>query len=229
MGQGPKDESKANDVIQKSLPLLTISIFAGQYRYSTWGYNAIGYVASTVTGKPLSQLIKEYVTDPLGMQVTTFDHDVAASAKYPLSLPHNIGSSGLRVDTMLINTAFNAGAGLYSNTDDMCKLARFFLNGGVTDSGERLLSEETFQNMIAPQVKVSETSAYGFGVQLWDIDGRQYYGHHGTYYGRNYRCSLYVDAETGYSVVILMNSSSTVKDLRQAVPLTVFEMLGQKN
>lgn len=225
MGPGPKDESKANDVIGKSLPLLTISMFEGQYRYSTWGYNAIGYVASMVTGKPLSQLIKEYVTEPLGMQVTTFDHETASSARYPLSLPHD----NLRVDNMLINTAFNAGAGLYSNTDDMCKLARFFLNGGVADSGERLLSEKMFQDMLAPQVKTSDTHAYGFGVTLWNIDGHKYYGHNGTYYGQNYHCSLYVDAETGYSVVTLMNSPSTGEDLRRSVPLIIFDMLDQKN
>lgn len=229
MSSGSKDESTMNKVIQTMLPLLTISMFEGEYRYSTWGYNVIGYVASTVTGKPLSQLIKEYVTDPLGMEVTTFDNELASNAKYPLSLPHKMAGGTLRTDHMLINTAFNAGAGLYSNTADMCKLARFFLNGGVTDSGERLLSEDTFQNMIAPQVKASETSAYGFGVQLWDIDGRQYYGHNGTYYGQNYRCSLYVDRETGYGVITLMNSASTVEDLRRVVPLTVFDILNQKN
>lgn len=229
MGPGPEDDSTANDVIQKTLPLLTISIFEGEYRYSTWGYNVIGCVASTVTGKPFSQLIKEYVTDPLGMHVTTFDHKFVADTQYPLSQPHVRSGNSHRVDRLLINAAFNAGAGLYSNTDDMCKLARFFLNGGVTDSGERLLSEESFQAMTSSQVKASDASAYGFGVSIWSIDGHNYYGHNGTYYGQNYRCSFYVDAETGYSVITLMNSYSTGIDLRREVPMLIFDMLRGEN
>lgn len=229
MGQGPTDEDEANELIAKTLPLLTMSTTLGEYRYATWDFNTIGYIASIVTGKPLSQLFKEYVTDPMGMEATVHDHTAALNAKYPLSQPHSINGGKLVKDALLENNAFIAGSGLYSNADDLCKLGRFFLNGGVSDTGERLLSEETIQSMTSAQANSSETWAYGFGVQVWSIDGRQYYGHRGTYYGKNYRCSLFVDAKTGYSVVILMNSAFTQDDLRNEVPRLIFGMLDQEN
>lgn len=229
MHAGSTDESTMNDVILETLPTLKLSSLPGEgkYQYSSWGYNLIGCVASVVTGKSLSQLVTDYILDPLGMDATTFDYKVASNSEYPLSQPH-IKSNGKHVvDKLLINTAFNAGAGLYSNTTDLCKFARFFLNGGVSDSGERILSEQSMNDMLAMHSKRSDTSYYGFGIILNSFAGRYIYGHTGTYYGQNYYCSFYMDPKTGCGVVTLMNSRATDTNFRMLVPQMIFNMLDQ--
>ena len=229
MHAGSRDESTMNSVILETLPTLKLSSLPGEgkYQYSTWGYNLIGCVASVVTGKSLSQLVSEYVLDPLGMTATTFDYEVASNSEYPLSLPHIVSDNKHKVDKLLINTAFNAGAGLYSNTDDLCKFARFFLNGGVSDSGERILSEQSVNDMLAMHSVRSESSYYGMGIILNSFAGRYIYGHTGSYYGQNYYCSFYMDPKTGCGVVTLTNSPATDKNFRMYVPQMIFNMLDQ--
>ncbi len=229
MHAGSTDESTMNDVILETLPTLKLSSLPGEgkYQYSTWGYNLIGCVASVVTGKSLSQLVSEYVLDPLDMTATTFDYEVASNLEYPLSQPHIVSGGKHKVDKLLINTAFNAGAGLYSNTTDLCKFARFFLNGGVSDSGERILSEESMNDMLAMHSIRSATSYYGFGVILNSFTGRYIYGHTGTYYGQNYYCSFFMDPKTGCGVVTLTNSRATDTNFRMYVQQMIFNMLDQ--
>lgn len=228
MTAGSRLDSTMNATILDSVRKFNLSSMPGEgkYQYSTWGYNLIGCVASVVTGKTLSQLIAEYVTQPLGMTATTFDYEVASNSQYPLSLPHVRTSNGHAVDQLLINSAYNAGAGLYSNTADLCKLARFILNGGVTDTGERLLKEETFQQMVTRhQESAKDVAYYGFGVAIRKFGDRYIIGHNGTYYGHNYCCSFYIDEKTGCGVVTLMNSEATSANLRLLVPQTIFGML----
>ena len=229
MHAGSTDESTMNDVILETLPTLKLSSLPGEgkYQYSTWGYNLIGCVASVVTGKSLSQLVSEYILDPLDMTATTFSYEVASNLEQPLSQPHITSSGKHKVDKLLINTAFNAGAGLYSNTEDMCKFARFFLNGGVSDSGERVLAEEYLKMMTSMQIERSDTSYYGFGVSANLFAGRYIYGHSGTYYGQNYFCSFIMDAKTGCGVVTLMNTMPTDKNFRMLVPQMIFNLLDQ--
>ena len=161
------------------------------------------------------------------MTATTFSYEVASNLEQPLSQPHITSGGKHKVDKLLINTAFNAGAGLYSNTTDLCKFARFFLNGGVSDSGERILSEESLNAMTSMQVERSATSYYGFGIIGTSFAGRFIYGHTGTYYGQNYFCSFIMDPKTGHGVVTLMNSMPTDKNLRMLVPQMIFGMLDQ--
>ena len=229
MYAGSTDESTMNDVILGSLPTLKLSSLPGdgKYQYSTWGYNLVGCVASVVTGKSLSQLVSEYILEPLDMTATTFSYEVASNLEQPLSQPHITSGGKHKVDKLLINTAFNAGAGLYSNAIDMCKFARFFLNDGVSDSGERILSEESVKAMTSMQIERAANSYYGFGVSANSFAGRYIYGHSGTYYGQNYFCSFIMDPKTGCGVVTLMNSMPTDKNFRMLVPQMIFNELDQ--
>lgn len=229
MNASTLDESTMNNVILNKLPSLKLSSLPGdgKYQYSTWGYNVVGCVASVVTGKPLSQLVSEYITTPLGMDATTFNYEVASNLKYPLSQPHVKSGSKYTVDKLLVNTAFNAGAGLYSNTADMCKLSRFFLNGGVSDSGQRILSAEAIKEMKSMRIERSETSYYGYGLIIAENQNSYMYGHVGSYYGQNYYSAFFVDEVTGYGVTLLMNSKPSDTSIRYTIPQTIFSMLSE--
>lgn len=223
--EGSRDDDTIDTVVQKRLPDMPLTSLPeeNQFVYSSWGYNLIGTVASTVTGKLYTKLISEYVLEPLGMTTSTFDYQVAST--YPLSMPHDrTPDGGFRVEhKQRINTVYHAGAGLYSNATDMCKFARFLLRGGVSDTGERLISEESFRDMITKHaVKSTEPEInYGYGTFIRAFKERYIYGHTGCY--NPYNSSIFVDPKTGYGVVTFFNSEVT--DIRNIIPEKAFDML----
>jgi CubicO group peptidase (beta-lactamase class C family) len=183
--EGSRDEDTIDKKVQTILPTFKNLPIAGQcgYQYSSWGYNVIGTVASTVTGKSLSALIDEYVLRPLGTERTTFDYFIAST--YPLSMPHKRDKKGnlCALHYQRFNTVYHAGAGLFSNTTDLCRLLRFFMNDGCTDSGERILSQDSLNQMRFPYNQRSNCPEdyYGLGRFIKPYADGFMYGHTGNY------------------------------------------------
>lgn len=208
--EGVREESGVDAVIKETIPTLPMASVPGEdvYCYSNWGYNLIACIGTTVTGKTLTELYKDYILDPLGMTQTTFDFQVAAT--YPLSLPHRTGKDGKPyvIHHQRINMAYAGGGGLYSCAEDMTKWARFLLRGGVTDSGERLLTEENFADMCAKHILKEPESGtyYGYGMFVRPFADRYVYGHNGNL--DPYNSSVFVDHKTGLGVTVLMNSDA---------------------
>lgn len=201
--EGTRDESGIDDAIKATIPTLPMASLPGEgvYCYSNWGYNLIACIATTVTGKTLTELYKEYILNPVRMDTTTFDYNVATT--YPLSLPHK----ELQViHYQRLNMAYAGGGGLFSNAEDVCKWARFLLREGITDSGERLLTPESFADMCHKHTsKTNEPgSFYGLGLFVRPFADRYIYGHTGNY--DPYNSSIFVDNKTGLGVVVLLNS-----------------------
>ena len=226
--EGSRDENTMDEQIMLQLPTFEISALPEERKfcYSSWGYNLIGCVASAATGRPYTELMREYVLKPLGMDTSTFDYQVAST--YPLSLPHRCNADGsFRVlHQQRINTAYHAGAGLYSNTTDMCKFARFLLRGGVSDDGKRILSEKFVADMLSKHNEFVGKHGvyYGLGAFVCPYADRYIYGHTGNY--DPYNSSIFVDKKTNCGVVFLANSH--VMELRYEISGIIFSMMEQK-
>ncbi|MBQ6899513.1 MAG: beta-lactamase family protein [Firmicutes bacterium] len=203
----------------KSLPEEKIN------HYANLGFVLAGCVATKVTGKTISQLWREYVLDPLGMNITTSDFFDMAS--YPMSQPHDYDEDGnlVQLHHHRHNSFYRAGGGLYSNAEDLCKMARFLLNKGVTDSGQRLLQTETVDNMFTKHTikSIDPGDFYGLGIHIHAFANRFMYGHSGNMHP--YNTALFTDQQTGLGVVVLMNSPHS--DLRFRIPEMIVEMAGK--
>jgi len=223
--EGSRDESTIDDMVKAILPTFQNLPTAGQcgYQYSSWGYNVIGTVASAATGKSLSALIDEYVLNPLGTERTTFDYFAAST--YPISMPHARDKNGIlrALHQQRFNTVYHAGAGLFSNTTDLCKLLRFFLNDGYTDSGIQLLSQESLSQMLFPYNERTNSPGgfYGLGIFINPYADGFIYGHTGNY--EPYNSSVFYCKEKGYGVVTLFNTSAP--ELRTAIPQRIFDLI----
>jgi CubicO group peptidase (beta-lactamase class C family) len=221
---GTREEAGIDEVIKAILPTLPMASVPGDnvYCYSNWGFNLSACVATTVTGKTLTDLYKEYILNPLHMDKTTFDFQIAST--YPFSQPHRMGKDGKFevIHHQRINMAYSGGGGLYSCAEDMCKWARFLLRGGVTDSGERLLTPESYADMCSKHIlrEPATGTYYGYGMFVKPYKDRYVYGHTGNY--NPYNSSIFMDKKTQLGVVVLMNSPA--EELRFVIPEMVFEM-----
>ncbi len=223
---GFRDESSLKRAMEEDLPQIKLinSLDKKKYCYSNWGIRLASYVAQEVTGELFSKLAMELILKPLGMNMTMYDPLVALT--YPFSLPHKYDNGCYSVVHRINeNAARYAAGGLFSNTEDMSKLARFIMNNGKNDDGEQVLSEKTLRKMIAAQVECSEDYyAYGLTMMLFERYGINAIGHLGSH--SPYASSLMIDKNSGYAVVTLMNTYS--KNVRVDLPFDVLKELRKR-
>ena len=219
---GPKDERYLEQRLKALLPELEIFSMPGDgvFLYSNYGFVLASYIAQTVTGKQYSKLATQSVLQPLGMTKTFYDLDVVMT--YPVALPHREDQdSNLYVEHILTTDATRFGSGeVFSNVEDLCKLMRFFMNYGVADSGERILSEESVKTMLSRQILRDDGGYHGFAVHIRDFGGTTIHGHTG--YWPPYRASLFFDLQRGCGVISLLNTNKEL--IRDEIMQTVFEM-----
>ena len=223
--EGPREESALEQTLKDGLPDLEFASMPGDgvFLYSNWGIRLASYIAQLVTGKAYSELARQYVLDPLGMDMTTFDLRTAAT--YPMSLPHvDDGKGGHKVEHHIKeNAARLAAGGLYSNVFDICKLARFILNGGKNDRGERVLSEQSLREMCKAHGSFDKSRGDVYGLTMLMRKYRDGYlcGHHGS--APPYTLVFFTDEESGYGAVIFMNTWKP--ELRYEIADMIFDHL----
>lgn len=218
---GPKDERYLESMLQGLLPELEMESLPGDnvFLYSNYGFVLAAYTAQKVTGKQYSQLATELVLLPLGMTHSFYDLNVVAT--YPVALPHKEDEDGcLFVEHTISSDATRFGSGeMFTNVIDLCKLMRFFMNYGITDSGERLLSEESVKMMLSKQIVRGDGDHHGFAVHIRQFNGREICGHTG--YWPPYRASLFFDLQLGCGVISLLNTNK--QDIRDEIMQKAFE------
>ena len=204
---GPKDERYLEDQLKNVLSELNMETIPGEnvHLYSNYGFVLASYVAQTVTGKRYSELATEKILLPLGMARTIYDINVYST--YPIALPHVEDECGnLKVKHLISSDATRFGSGeLFSNVEDLSRLIRFFLNKGINDSGERVLSEKRIDEMLLPQIKRSGEDYHGLAIHIRKFGDKYVNGHTG--YWPPYRASLFFDTEKGIGAVVLLNTN----------------------
>ena len=224
---GPREESALEESLMTGIPGLPLATLPSEriFLYSNWGIRLASYIAQLQTGRMFTDLAKHYVLNPLGMCYTTYDlHDAAT---YPLSLPHVVGEDGNLqvVHHIQENAARHAAGGLFSNTIDLCKLARLLLKEGTTAAGEQLVKSETIREMFTSQNATGRgpKGDYGLTTHIHKYGERIFYGHLGS--AVPYMSSLFVEPAIGYGVVTLLNTEQA--EMRTVVPEMILEELGK--
>lgn len=203
---GPRDERYLETSLQEMLPEMQMFSRPGDgvFLYSNYGFVLASYAAQKVTGKTYSQLAKELVLSPLGMEQTHYH--LGQIATYPLALPHRENAKGeLYVEHRVSSVESRFGSGeVFSTPSDLCKIVRLLMNGGVSDSGERILSENAVREMLAPQILRDDGDRHGLGIHIRNFDGMCLCGHTGWL--PPYRASLFFDKEQEIGIAITLNT-----------------------
>ena len=99
------------------------------FEYNDVRVNVLAYALTHTWRKPLPQILKEHIMDPIGASTSWrwFGYDNAWST-----------IDGLKMQS--VTGGGHSGGGMFISAEDMARFGLLFLNGGVWD-GERLLSE----------------------------------------------------------------------------------------
>lgn len=223
---GPGDD--ALSLYLKRLPTAAQQTPAG----TSWAYNNAGFVVAgalieRMTGKPYEQVIREHIFTPLGMRNSFFfAHEAIA---YPNAVGHTQATPGADEHVVArlypLPRSVNAAGGIISNVDDLLTFAQFYIDGGVTRDGARLLSEETVHSLWRPQIAAANfVDAYGIGWQTQMLDGQLVVGHGGSTNGFN--AVLVVVPERKFALAVLTNSERGSAMYREVEEATLAERLG---
>ena len=213
--EGPLDEAMLVPCLMEGLPELDlVPIAKGENLYSNWGIRLLSAVIEAVCGERYSALARRYILDPLGMRYSGFFRTERVDAN--LSMPHTRAEDG--TPTMQGNIKENyarlATGGLYSSATELTALCRLILRGGVSDSGERIVSPESLAAMTEELTLFPSTGdRYGLTIHIHNAEDLVLYGHYGSappYSGAMFACS-----EHGLGVAVLVNSPPT--DLRSRI------------
>jgi CubicO group peptidase (beta-lactamase class C family) len=205
----------------------------------TWMYNAgslvLGVLLARAAGRPLDELLRERVFEPLGMTRTGFWLPAEQAAELP---PHYLTDPELGKPAEQTGTGpevwsrppvFPSGSGgLVSTADDFLAFARMLRAGGV-HGGTRLLSEQSVAAMTTNHLTPAQIESggfllggagWGYGVAVTvaadEVSGPGRYGWSG-----GYGTSWFTDPSTGLIFIIL----SQVSDLLWNGSLTEFGRL----
>jgi CubicO group peptidase (beta-lactamase class C family) len=184
-----------------------------------YGYNTdiLGALVEVVAGKPLDQVLRERIFDPLGMRDTEFYSSPGKSdrlaAVYSMNdgrlerapTPGNSVGQGHYVDGPRKN--FSGGAGLLSTATDYARFLQMMLNGGELDS-RRILSRKTVELMTTSHLgDVGYNPGQGFGLGFYvveDLGARGSPGSAGEFgWGGAYHTTYWVDPREELVVVHL--------------------------
>ena len=220
---GPRDERDLGRRVHELFPGLKMFSMPGDgvFLYSNYGFVLASYLAERVGGKGYTQLVRENVIEPLGMDRTFYD--IHQWCSYPFSLPHKEeADGGLSVIHNITSEGTRFGSGeIFSNVLDLCKLARMLMRGGVADNGQRVISEKYMAEMTARQVDRKDGSWHGLGIHHRKYGQHVCFGHTGWLSA--YRTNMFVCPEKDCAVVLMINTNRD--KIRDEMVATILDMV----
>ncbi|MFF2502557.1 serine hydrolase [Streptomyces sp. NPDC058067] len=196
------------------------------FSYCNSGFVLMGRVIEKLTGQTWDAAMREKLFAPLGLTHTvTLPEEalmfraavghVAGADEEPRpaplwGLPRNMGPAGL----------------ITATTKDVLGFARLHLTGGLTPSGERILTTTSVTAMAEKQTDIPDKhslgDSWGLGWIRDDWSGRRVIGHDGNTIGQSAFLRLLPDQ--GLAVTLLTNGGNT-RDLFQELYREIFAEL----
>jgi CubicO group peptidase (beta-lactamase class C family) len=171
----------------------------GGYKYSGGGILIEQVALTDAVGKEFTQLMREWVLDPIGMTNSTYEQPLPASRAKRAARAHS--SEGKAMDAKWHVYPELAAAGLWTTPSDLAKAA-IELQLSLLGKSNRVLSQKTAQEMVTPV----GTGPYAVGFSIEKNAEGWYFTHSGGNWG--FRCDLYAHRLKGYGVAIMTNSEN---------------------
>ncbi|MBA3690562.1 MAG: beta-lactamase family protein, partial [Actinobacteria bacterium] len=178
------------------------------FHYSNDGYKLLGLILETVGAEPWPDMLRERILAPLRM--TSTDPEITYDTAADIATPHQREANDrpphrrrLQVRPP-ISISRTADGSIISTANDMSAYARMLLHRGAPP-GVRLISDESFALMTTPHVADTgdEGVAYGYALDLFEVDGRVHIGHAGGMVG--HYALLWCDMDSGVAAAMMVN------------------------
>ncbi len=180
------------------------------HRYSNTNYLLLGLIAEEVTGQNLGQSIRQYLTDPLGLQNLSFQpvDEVPANliSGYDRDLIPEPGWYELSPENTAFSSAAYAAGNLTSNSEETARFYHALFTGNVLQSASLT---DMMNYSVDADAEKDVLRDFGKGLFRYIFPTGTYYGHEGSYIGFDH-IAIH-QPESRQTVVLLANVSSYPK------------------
>lgn len=178
-----RDENASTRTIVAALAKEPLRFEPGDHFLYSLCHDVLGAVIEVVSGKRLSDYIRQTIIDPLGMKDTTFHPTQEQLSRRSTQYAHLDLQGNRKViyqdNHFQLTKAYDSGgAGLLSTVDDYILLAAALSCGGVGANGYRVLNPESIRLMASDQLNAAQRKdflarsaaakgySYGLGVRV---------------------------------------------------------------
>jgi CubicO group peptidase (beta-lactamase class C family) len=228
-----------NDVVRLVLNEAMVYQPGAKSEYSDLDFILLGEILERITGRPLAELARERIFEPLGMRATTFNpakslRSHIAPTEDDKAFRKRLIRGEVHDENAWAMDGVAGHAGLFSTAGDLSIFAQTMLNGGIY-AHRRLLRRATVRKFTSAHPLSSATRALGWVVPTENSSSGHYfsarsYGHTG-FTGT----SLWIDPGEQLFVVLLTNrvyptrQNEKLARLRPALHDFVVQGLGLTN
>lgn len=198
------------------------------FSYNNASFTLLGHLLETVCAKPFEQLLAELALEPLGMEHAYLEPADVMTRRFAVG--HNAGSEagddGIAVARpWRLPRAVRPAGGIVTSAPELLKYAAFYLDGGVSGSGERLLSPASLAEMHRVQTPIwGDSEAIGLTWFIDSRDGVRSLSHGGGTVGQ---CSLLaLVPECGFALAVMTNGDNGWNMARNLYRWCVRHILG---
>ena len=146
-----------------------------RFMYCNSGYNLLGEVVETVSGKSFDEFVESDILDPLGMVRSTFDPDAMGDDSMT---PHALRDGAPEATPFPHRPTSYPAGGLIAPVTELTNYLRMQANGGTFD-GVDLVSESALERAHTGYMERAD-SEYGYGWGRSEFLGRTLVGHGGS-------------------------------------------------
>lgn len=196
-----------NPLSLPATPLWTAHPPGDHFHYCNAGYEILGFLLRTLDGKPLGDIFRTRIFEPLGMTASSgvISHEIRprlAQSYWPVYDDRPFQRHGPITEAP--NLAMDNAAGCIASTPrDMALYMKMLLN-----QGQPLISKESFSLFTTPAIPspgFGEGAGYGYGIAIQPVEGRRILRHTGGMV--SFSSAMHVDLDAGVGAFASVNAS----------------------
>jgi CubicO group peptidase (beta-lactamase class C family) len=191
--------------------------FRESFQYHNGMFSAAGEAVASAQKSTWDELVRRRIFQPLGMQRSN-------TSLRELKLSRDTATGYISQDEEVrdrklpfrdVSNVASAGA-INSSVRDMAQWLRLMLNNG-SFAGRRLISEESFKQLVTPQIQMDVKMHYGLGWVLFDWHGYNLVSHDGGVDGFHSVVELMPDHQLGYVLLANVDDDDLEKYARKII------------
>ncbi len=189
----PEADSTRDEIIHAMRYLTPSTSFRSEFAYDNLLYIIAGEVVARVSGMSFEDFIEQRLFKPLDMGDCSATLERAAP-RLVKATPHILVGDSLETTKSGITPVSSPAGGINCSAQSMTRWMNFVLNRGVTEEGERIISEARFSQLLNPVTVIpsppymvanagSYLSAYALGWNISTFYGQPMIAHSGGVLG----------------------------------------------
>lgn len=165
-----------------------------RWAYDNSGYLLLGMVIEEVTGVSYAEFVENDLLKDLGLSDTRHGDDAPILKRRAQG--YRLRNGVVSNDELKSMTHPHAAGAIVSTAIDLVRWSDLLADGKV-------VSAEAYAQMTTPgELENGESTGYGFGLTVGDLEGRRVVSHNGGIHGFSSRLAHYPDADLHVAVLI---------------------------